>query len=184
MGFTMANSSQNRQRGASLVEALMTLGITAVLLGTAVPGLSDMRDRQRLQAATAQFETDVQHARSMAVARNQVLRLSFGPAAGAGCYVLHTGTTSQQCQCSADPQASQCSGGAEVLRTISLPTSHGISLLANVGSMAFEPHRGTVTPTGTIRVTEPRGQRVHLVINVMGRVRACTPNGATGWAAC
>jgi type IV fimbrial biogenesis protein FimT len=43
---------------------------------------------------------------------------------------------------------------------------------------------GTSTPTGTLRLVGGRGRAVHHVVNVMGRVRSCTPAGVPGWRAC
>ena len=43
---------------------------------------------------------------------------------------------------------------------------------------------GTSTPTGTLRLVDSRGRAVHHVVNVMGRVRSCTPAGVPGWRAC
>jgi type IV fimbrial biogenesis protein FimT len=172
-----------RPRGASLVEALMALSVVGVTLGAALPSLNDVRDRQRLQAVAGQLETEVFHARSLAVARNQVLRLSFGDTAGPGCWVLHTGATATGCSCDAQG-ATTCQPGVEALRSEALPAVHGLGLRANVSAMAFEPQRGTVTPTGTLRLQGGSGTQVHLVVNIMGRVRACTPNGTPGWPGC
>lgn len=171
-------------RGASLVEALIVLGVLGVTLGAALPSLSEARERQRLRGAAAQLETEIFHARSLAVARNQVLRLSFGTGAGAGCYVLHTGSHATHCSCGAGDGAATCHGSAEALRSMALAPATGLHMQANVAGMAFEPLRGTVTPTGTLRLSNARGDRVHLVVNIMGRVRACTPSGAPGWPDC
>jgi type IV fimbrial biogenesis protein FimT len=133
----------------------------------------------------AQLETDLQLARAEAVAANRVLRLSFGPDA-AGCYVLHTGSA-QACTCGTDAlgvAAATCSAGTQVLRVAALQDAPGVRLQANVGSMAFEPQRGTVTPTATLRLANARDERVHLVVNLMGRVRACTPSATAGWPPC
>ena len=49
------------------------------------------------------------------------------------------------------------------------------------------PHTAArrLLPTGTLRVLGSQGRAVHHVINVMGRVRSCTPLGAMpGYRAC
>jgi type IV fimbrial biogenesis protein FimT len=171
-----------RCRGASLVESLVTLAVLALLLGTALPGLGQVRERQRLQGLAGQLETEIQHARSLAVARNQVLRLSFGDTAGPGCWVLHTGSTAAGCRCEAGGGL-HCQAGVQALRSETLAPAHGVRLRANVAAMAFEPQRGTVTPTGTLRLETAAGQ-VNLVVNIMGRVRACTPAATPGWPGC
>lgn len=181
----MSHRTASRQpnRGASLLESLMVLSVVGVTLGAALPSLNELRDRQRLQAVAGQLETEVFHARSLAVARNQVLRLSFGDTAGPGCWVLHTGATAAGCSCDGQG-ATTCQPGVEALRSEALPAVRGLQLRANVSAMAFEPRRGTVTPTGTLRLEGGSGSQVNLVVNIMGRVRACTPNGTAGWSGC
>jgi type IV fimbrial biogenesis protein FimT len=49
----------------------------------------------------------------------------------------------------------------------------------------FDPMHGTSTPTGTVRVVGAGGHEVRHVINVMGRVRTCSPAPALpGYRAC
>jgi type IV fimbrial biogenesis protein FimT len=44
-------------------------------------------------------------------------------------------------------------------------------------SLTFDPLKGTVTPTATLRVEGKDGRAIHQVINLLGRVRSCSPNG-------
>jgi type IV fimbrial biogenesis protein FimT len=176
---------RRKQAGTTLVESLVTLAVVGVTVGAAIPSFVELADRQRLQSLVAQVETDLFHARSLAVDRNQVLRISFDGLSAPGCYVLHTGTTAAQCRCSTtEPAEAVCTGAAQALRVTKLGSEQRLSLAANVGAMAFEPSRGTVTPAGTVRMLSASGERVNLVVNIMGRARACSPNGAAGWPAC
>ena len=66
-----------------------------------------------------------------------------------------------------------------------LPAGERVRVTANVGSIAFDPLHGTSTPTGTLRLVDARGRAVHHIVNVMGRVRSCTPGGAVnGYRPC
>ena len=66
-----------------------------------------------------------------------------------------------------------------------LPTSDQVSLLANVGSVLFDPLHGTISPTGTLRLVGTDARAVHHVVNIMGRVRSCSPQAAIpGYRAC
>jgi len=180
-----ARRARLAQAGTSLVEALITLAVVGVVAGTAIPSFTALADRQRLQSLVAQVETDLFYARSVSAERNQVLRISFDAYRVPGCYVLHTGSSAGHCRCDdAEPAAAICTGAAQALRVVKLNSSQRLSLAANVGAMAFEPSRGTVTPAGTVRMDSASGERVHLVVNMTGRARACTPNGAPGWAQC
>jgi type IV fimbrial biogenesis protein FimT len=52
-------------------------------------------------------------------------------------------------------------------------------------SVTFDPVRGTVTPTATLRVEARDGRAIHQVVNVLGRIRSCSPQGlAAGERAC
>jgi len=90
-----------QQAGVTLVETAIALSVAAVLAGLAAPSFEQLRQRRQLENVAAQVETDLQHARGLAVARNQTLRVSSDPPAGATCYVIHTGAASA-CPCSAD----------------------------------------------------------------------------------
>jgi type IV fimbrial biogenesis protein FimT len=170
-------------RGASLLEALVVLAIVAVLLGAALPSLGGLAQRTHLEGVALQFETDVQHARSLAVARQQGVRIGFGQSGGRSCYLLHTGAPGG-CTCTA-PGPAVCAGGAEALRLVRIDGRQAPALHANAASVLFDPVRGTTTPTATVRVVAADGRAIHQVVNIMGRVRSCSPGGAVaGYRAC
>lgn len=170
------------QRGLTLVESLVSLAVTAIVLGTAVPGFEAARERRHLDGAAAQLETDIHLARSLAVAQNRIIRFSFASNAAGSCYVVHSGSAGD-CQCDASGAAS-CRGSAQALRSAGYPSELPLRLSSNSASMAFEHIRGTVTPTSTVRIVG-RGRSVHVVTNIMGRVRSCSPTSPTfGYPSC
>ncbi|MBA4176196.1 MAG: fimbrial assembly protein [Leptothrix sp. (in: Bacteria)] len=170
------------QTGWTLVEALVSLAVTTIALGTAVPGFGEARERRHLEGAAAQLETDLQMARGQAVLQNRTVRVDFRSDSGGSCYVVHNGGPGA-CSCDASG-AAVCTGTAEALRSMGYAADRGFTLTSNAASMAFEHVRGTVTPTSTVRITG-RDRAVHVVTNIMGRVRACSPSASTwGYAAC
>lgn len=171
------------QRGISLVESLIVMSIATVTLGAVVPGFESVRERRQLEGAAAQFETDVHFTRSLAAAHNRPLRLQFGSDAAGSCYVVHSGAAGD-CRCSGDGQA-QCSGAAQVLRLVHHDAAAPVQWQANVGAILFDPHQGTSSPTGTLRLSGRSGTTVHAVVSLMGRVRQCAPApGVPGWTRC
>jgi type IV fimbrial biogenesis protein FimT len=165
--------------GLSLVDMMCALAITLVLLGGALPMLRDLRAGQALQATAALLETDIQLAKSEAAAGAMPVRLSVQSLAGGGsCYTVHTGAA-QACRCQGGGQA-QCDAGARLLRLAEQPGVGAITLSAVQRSILFDGGKGTVTPTATIKVTDRDGRAVHQIINIMGRVRSCTPNRGFG----
>ena len=173
----------SRQRGVTLVEACIVMAVLGIVTTSAAPGMQGLIETRRVDGAATQLATDIQYVRSEAVSRNQPVRLSFYSSAESSCYVLHTGL-SAQCTCGATAPA-LCSGDARQIKTVVLPAAQRVRVQANVASVLFDPLHGTSTPTGTLRVLGAQGRAVHHVINVMGRVRSCSPlNTQPGYRAC
>lgn len=178
----MKRHPRRRTSGVTLVECAAVTAIVAVLLGTIVPGFQDARTRRQLEGVAAQLETDLQLARSEAVSRNESVRVGFTRDALGSCYVLHTGPAGG-CRCDGTGVTS-CSVGAVALRSVPLDAALPVQLQSNSASILFDAVKGTVTPTATLRVQAPVGH-LHQVVNVMGRVRTCSPDGAmAGYKRC
>jgi type IV fimbrial biogenesis protein FimT len=172
-----------QQRGLTLTEACATLAIASILVGTAAPSFIDSNKKRVLEGSTGELSTDLHFARSEAVARQQGVRVSFHAVASGSCMVIHTGSTAD-CACDAGG-AAQCTNGATLVKSTFFPASRGVAVAANVASMRFDPTNGTVTPAGTVRVTASSGVQINHVVNIMGRVRTCSPGGsAKGYKAC
>jgi type IV fimbrial biogenesis protein FimT len=172
-----------RQRGLTLIESLVAVAITSVATGVALPGFQQALQKRHLDGAAAQLHTDMQLARSLAVAQNRTLRISFKTGSYGSCYVVHSGSAND-CSCDASGVPA-CSNGAHALRSVNFEATGAVQLRSNVASMVLDPTKGTVSPTGTLQVVGRDNRAVHLVVNVMGRARLCTPSaGLQGYAAC
>lgn len=166
-------------QGISLVELLCTLALMVVLLGGTWPMFNDLRTGLALRATAALLETDLQFARSAAVAGGTSVRLSvLGTAQGGSCYLLYTGAANA-CVCEGEGR-SRCEPGARMLRLEEQPGHTGITLVPLQRSILFDTSKGTVTPTATLQVIAADGRAIHQVVNIMGRVRACSPGGSMG----
>jgi len=171
------------QTGVTLVETTVVASVLAVLTGLAVPSFDGAIQRRHLEGAAAQLETDIHYTRTMAVARNAPLRISFEAGAGGSCYVIHTGTANQ-CSCNADGTAT-CQGEAQAERSVHFGAGGPVSLKSNSRSVVFDPVKGTSTPTATMQLIARNGTAIHQVMNIMGRVRSCSPAPAlSGYRAC
>ncbi len=172
-----------QSRGISIIESLCALAILATVVGTAAPSFESLRIQRQLDGMAAELETDIQFARSEAVRSGQLIRLSLRPAADGTCYILHTGRAAD-CTCSG-PGPAQCVGDARQLRTVRQAAAERITLTASSASVAFDATRATVTPTATWRFIGKDGRAVHQVVNIMGRVRSCSPQGkVVGYRPC
>ena len=172
-----------RNRGFTLIEASAVLAITTVLATAAAPGMQELINARRLDNAATQLASDIHLTRTAALARNQAVRLSFVSRSAGSCYVIHTGSAGA-CDCGSDGPA-VCQGTAREIKTVALSDADRVRISANVGSVLFDPMHGTSTPTGTVRVIGTNGREVRHVINIMGRVRSCSPApSAPGYRAC
>jgi type IV fimbrial biogenesis protein FimT len=176
----MKTCHTGRQQGFTLLEACIALAISAILLGTVLPSFKKAVERRQLEGAAAQLRTDIALARSLAVARNESLRMAFS---SPSCYVVHTGA-SGACNCDAAGNA-RCTGAAAPLRTVQLGEGRQLALASNSKSILLDGAHGTVTPASTIKITGRSGAAIHAVVNIMGRVRNCSPGRTLpGYPAC
>jgi type IV fimbrial biogenesis protein FimT len=159
----------SKQRGVTMIEACITLAIAGILAGSALPSFKESLDKRKVEGFSSEVGTDLRYARSEAVARNTGVRVSFHQ----GCYVVHTGGR-DDCPC--DGQGSAvCTGDAVALKTVNSAEARCVQVVANVASMRFDPTNGTTSPTGTVCTVPANGRSVHHVVNIMGRVRTCSP---------
>lgn len=172
----------HRELGVTLVEAMSVLAILSIVIGSALPSFSTLRQRANLRGIAAQLATDLQFARSQAVALNTSVRFSLREHAGGTCYMVHTGPAAS-CHCGDIGQTAGCSAPGEMLRSVSLRADDA-QVRANVRSLVLDPVRGTVTPTATLRVEGRDGQAIHQIVSLVGRVRSCSPQGLAGERRC
>jgi type IV fimbrial biogenesis protein FimT len=174
--------ASGRRAGFTLVETALCGTVAAVLVAILAPGFVQARERHRLLALAAQLATDLQWARSLAVARGTSVRITFEAGLGAGCYVIHTGPASA-CHCG-DSGAAACTSAGQALQVFRLPLASSVQLSSNTRSMLFDARQGTVTPTGTVTISGSAGT-IRQIVNILGRVRSCSPGGlVSGYRDC
>ena len=100
-------SRSKQQRGFSLIETLVSLGLLGVMATQAAPSLSGMVQRQRLQGEAEAFRSDFQRARMLALSSGRSVRIAFGEHRGGSCYVVYQGE-SEACSCNASCAPARC----------------------------------------------------------------------------
>jgi type IV fimbrial biogenesis protein FimT len=174
---------RNRQLGSTLVEQLLGAVLAGLLVLLALPGLIEAKDKHRIESLAAQIETELQFARSESVGRRETIRVGFVNRLTGTCYVIFAGSP-RQCTCVPNG-GTQCQGGGEVLRLADPSSLDRISLMSSAREISFDPVHGTVTPTTTLRLENPRGDRLNLVVNLVGRIRSCSPGRSlVGYPGC
>lgn len=176
-----AVKARRRARGVTLIECLCAISIVATSLGLAMPSLKNWQERQALLSAAAELETDIQYARSQAVAHNAAVHLTVRTAPDGACYVMHTGDA-DDCTCTSDNRTI-CTGSAAMLRYSAYPERGAVKLLTRNTTLTFNPRLGTVTPAATFKL-QASSATVHQIVSIMGRTRSCSPDKIPGVRAC
>lgn len=182
--------STSRQRGLTLIELIVVIAIAAILLTVAIGGFGTMFSRKRLEGAAAEIATQLQLARTEAVARNVPTRVSFGT----NCHVVHTHPF-------ANTPATTCNGATVTAGAANVVTIAAFQREVNDVTVTREPagtplqyyqfdnltgRMGTDGGTGHgILVGSAAGSwQLRVLVEATGRVQLCTPSGLPGYAAC
>lgn len=170
-------------RGFTLVEMMIVVAVAGVVMTAATPPVSGWVEQQRLSGIAGDLARDLRQARAEAITRNEVVRFSLQHDAAGACYLLHTGDAGD-CRCTASGPA-RCEGEAQAIKQVQFSAQQGVELQSSSSSFVFSPTHGTVSPTATLHLQDHRGRTVQHVVNLMGRVRSCSPQGnVSGYAAC
>jgi type IV fimbrial biogenesis protein FimT len=157
------------------MQAMVSLACVAILCGLAMGQWGVWLVTTRLQGQVGELVQDLHWARSEAATRGQNIHWSLHDGTGAqGCYVVHTGAA-HACNCDTKPQE-HCSNEAIALKVIQWESGQGVQISASTSSMRWSPQTGVVTPTNTIRLGTSTGA-IHIVVNILGRIRTCSPDG-------
>lgn len=193
--------------GLTLLEVMVVLAVVGVLVTLVAPSMHEMIGMQRLRGVATQLVTDLQFARSEAIARNQVLGFTVrnNAAESSTCYVLFGGSDPQYinsadvaaCNC-ANPIGNVCGGASAEIRTVQIPRADDLTLKvpASIRTTSYKPLQGGIVPVPSGVTTlpawdfcvevarTPRG-RLRVIVSPSGQPSVCTPDSSvTGFDAC
>lgn len=193
------SATTRRPRGFTLVEMLIVVALGALLLALVGPSFRSMIDRQRVNSTNSQLVTDLQFARSEAVSRNALVRVTFKWNTAQTCYTIYTYNpalpgSDTQCDCL---QATPCTAAGSVeLRTARVPLDTGVNVRPGTSTteFAFEPVTGALYKIPTDFFTPPLNQFVAVTyidlarslrttLGLSGRPTVCAPVGSKMQAA-
>ena len=171
------------QRGVTLIELLLALGLLVLLVTQAVPAFGQWLDRHRLQAAARAVAADLQLARSEAIARgsSRPVYLHFRPGTG-WCYGM---SRNPRCDCrrsrARHPDACVITtrNAPRLLRREADPHVGIVLRRARFGrttSVRFDPLRG-LARAGRVELENRRGEQLQVRVSPLGRIRTCRPGG-------
>ena len=172
------------------------LAVLAIRAKLAVPSYEEFRTRSRLKGAAENLATDLQFARSEAVARNAKISVSFSPG-GTWCYGIHQGTTACNCtvvnSCSIKAVPPPVSGDFQSTLYAGVTMSQAVFITGATTRAWFviDPIRGQITDAagaatlGSATFATTSSGQMRTVLNTMGRIRHCSPAGSVpGYPTC
>jgi prepilin-type N-terminal cleavage/methylation domain-containing protein len=193
--------SARQAAGLTLIELMVVVAIAAIILALAAPSFSEYIVTQRVRSIHAQLATDLQLARSEAVARSAYVSVRFQEVSGPGeltCYVIFTRpdptTSTDTCDCTAAP-GSRCSTHPTTtseVRTVTIPRELRVRVLTPSGqtpTLTFEPRYAalrfpasdlaTLVAVGfQVDTSADASRSLRAVVVPSGRPRLCTPTGS------
>ncbi len=174
----------NRQKGATLIEFMLTFAIMGILVALAVPSFRDWIQNSQVRTASDAITSGLQLARAEAVRRNTPVRFRLPDATATGWVVESFDRNS-----SAWTQVQQRSANEGTANVVVNASQSTVVFLGT----------GGVTPTPAvaiqINVTNPSGgdcvtsagsgsiRCLRVTVSAGGQVRMCDPGLATGSAA-
>lgn len=162
----------NVDKGFSLLELLVVIGITGVITSMAVPAFGKMIQRNDIKSAALSLQADLQMARTLALKQSQNILVSRTTGnAGAWCYGLTVKGSKTKCDC--NQSTTDGTDDCEIKSTLGTGYGKVDMLTATVNNNSFDFRRGTISANGVTFATDAYAARV--VFSDAGRVRICTP---------
>lgn len=170
-----------KQHGFTLVEFMVVMAIAGVLVAIAVPSLTGVLERRKLQGAGDKLFADLMFAKTEAIKANSTVMVSYTGNGTTWCYgIADDGAV---CDCT----ASDCTVGG-VVKVVNQNGFPGVSVVVDSSldgnTTAFSPIRGAVAGTGHLQFSVPTGAQFGVEVSAFGRVRHCSDTGHFGYNAC
>ncbi len=160
---------RQKNSGYTLLELLVVVAIIAILAALAAPSFRSILDKQRITGAAEAVLADLRWARSEAIKRNIIVRVTF-----------ITGS-SWSYTINADP-----TGVNTLLKTVNgsdFPSTilASVAFTGGVAYTTFDPARGTNPNYGTVTI-DSNNYSANVIVSILGSIQICGTMG--GYNSC
>jgi prepilin-type N-terminal cleavage/methylation domain-containing protein len=147
-------------RGLTLVEVLVVIGIIGILSAIAVPNYFDWRGKRQFEAAVHEVQTLIGLAKSTAIKRSSPTAIDFKTLAN-GIMV-----------CVDSNGNGYCGSGEPQVRTMYFPPSVSLTLPLGVDQLSFDSRGLTSAVNITLeRTADPRRPKVEVTVTGSSRIK-------------
>ncbi len=163
-----------RAHGVTLIELMVGLAVLALLAALALPAAGARMERQRLALAAETLAADLTQARFDAAQRGQPMQVNAitGGAGRSWCWSVAPAAAGTAGACSCTP-ARPCGQ-----RTVSGDDHPGVKM--SQGGAVLVQANGTAQVATAAVFESPRGERLRVDLQALGRSRICSPAGPLG----
>lgn len=169
-----------RQRGFTLLELLIAIAMLAIVLSLAVPSMRGAAEKRRTIAAAEELYSQLQLARSEAIARSQQIFMTI--AGGANWAV----GVSNDAACDPSDNVPACAlpdvtNNNPITHRFTFNDHPGLSFATTLNQITFQSQRG-VASAATIDITSTGdvGYVMRVVVGPLGQVSMCSSNADPG----
>lgn len=177
--------------GFSIVELMIVLSVLSILFAVGMPAFGRFLQDIEIRGSAEGLRAALQTARTEAVTRNALVRISFNDKAGKPAWTLGCVHVSARCpeaittySAATDTQIRWGSARADDLIQLDAALEAGHQMPASVTFNAFGAAPGVASGTDALRIdithsTNKEARRLLLMIAAAGTVRLCDPSAAS-----
>jgi len=162
-------------RGYTLLELLLTVALLASAVGFAVPTMSTMAERRQTMGAVERIYSELQLARSAAVATSQPVFMNINSGTN---WAMGVSDNSACDPVDNDPACSipDVDGNNAITYRFSVADNDNVQIDANNAQIVFSSQRGTATPANiTVTSLGDAGYIVNIIVRPLGQIAICSP---------
>jgi prepilin-type N-terminal cleavage/methylation domain-containing protein len=163
-------------QGFSLLELLLAVVVLAVAVIMAVPAMTTMAERRQTMAAVERIYSELQLARSLAVARSQPIFMNISPG---NSWALGLSNNALCDPSDNDPACSipDLANNNPITHLYSVQDNGNVSINATGNQITFFSQRGTATPANIVVSSNgDAGYIVNIVVRPLGQIAICSPD--------